>query len=65
MIQLIQLKKIEETMDTKKLLQQVEKIYKEIAEEDMRLCEDFLSISIEITPFFVIPAVSKQESRVT
>lgn len=28
-------------------LQQVEKIYKEIAEEDKRLSEDFLSISFE------------------
>lgn len=30
-----------------KLLQQAEKIYKEIAEEDKRLCEDFLSVSLE------------------
>lgn len=29
------------------LLQQVEKIYKEIAEEDKRLNEDFISISLE------------------
>lgn len=28
-------------------LQQIEKIYKEIAEEDKRLCEEFLSISLE------------------
>jgi len=33
-------------MDNNKLLQ-VEQIYKEIAEEDKRLCEAFLSIGIE------------------
>jgi hypothetical protein len=36
-----------ETIDKDKLLEQVETIYKEIAEEDKRLCEDFLSISVE------------------
>ncbi len=30
-----------------KLLQQVEKVYRDIAEEDKRLCEDFLNISLE------------------
>lgn len=34
-------------MDKDKLLEQVEMIYREIAEEDKRLCEDFLSISVE------------------
>ena len=34
-------------MDKEELLKQAETIYKEIAEEDKRLCEDFLSISIE------------------
>jgi len=34
-------------MNKEKLLKQTEAIYKEIAEEDKRLCEDFLSISIE------------------
>lgn len=34
-------------MDKKKLLQQTEKIYKEIAEEDKKLCDLFLSISLE------------------
>ncbi|MCX5886723.1 MAG: hypothetical protein NT096_12585 [Proteobacteria bacterium] len=33
-------------MDKDKLLEQVEMIYREIAEEDKRLCEDFLSISV-------------------
>ena len=37
----------DEKMDKNKLLQQVEKIYKEIAEEDKKLCKDFLSISLE------------------
>jgi len=37
-----------ETIDKDKLLEQVETIYKEIAEEDKRLCEDFLSISTEV-----------------
>ncbi|MEW6417530.1 MAG: hypothetical protein AB1480_05335 [Nitrospirota bacterium] len=31
-------------------LQMIEKIYKEIAEEDKRLCEAFLSISLETIP---------------
>lgn len=35
-------------MDKKKLLQQAEKVYKEIAEEDKKLCDLFLSISFEI-----------------
>ena len=34
-------------MDKEELLKQVEAIYKEISEEDKRLCEDFLSISVE------------------
>jgi hypothetical protein len=39
---------MDETMDKDKLLEQVEMIYREIAEEDKRLCEDFLSISVEV-----------------
>jgi len=34
-------------MDKEKLLQDAEMIYREIAENDKRLSEDFLSISLE------------------
>jgi hypothetical protein len=33
-------------MDKNDSFQEVEKIYQEIAEEDKRLCEDFLGVSI-------------------
>lgn len=38
---------MENELDKDKLLQQVEKVYRDIAEEDKRLCEDFLNISLE------------------
>ena len=35
----------------RKSLEEIENIYKEIAEEDKRLCEAFLSIGIETLEF--------------
>jgi len=44
-------------------LKKIEKVYKEIAEEDKKLCEAFLTISLETVPS--IPLFSKEGGEIT